>query len=67
MGGWFGMELGCVKFGIGCRHFKASSIIFSGRLGNLCCVVARFGCSVVINEYSSFWMLLEWFSNVWIF
>jgi hypothetical protein len=46
--------LGCVKFGIGCRHFKASSIIFSGRYGNLCCIVARFGCSVVINEYRSF-------------
>jgi hypothetical protein len=25
--------------------------------GNLCCNVTRFGCSLVINEYSSFWML----------
>jgi hypothetical protein len=48
------MGLGCVKFGIGCRHFKASISIFSGRYGNLDCIVARFGCSLVINEYSSF-------------
>jgi hypothetical protein len=30
MGGWFYIGLGCVKFGIGCRHFNASSAIFSG-------------------------------------
>jgi hypothetical protein len=48
------MGLGCVKFGMVCRHFYASSSIFSGRYGNFCCIVARFGCSVVMNEYSSF-------------
>jgi hypothetical protein len=31
MGGWFCMELGCIKFGIGCRHFSDSNAIFSGR------------------------------------
>ena len=48
------MGLGCVKFGIDCRHFKASRIIFLRRYGKLCCIVAKFGCLVVINEYSSF-------------
>jgi hypothetical protein len=48
------MGSGCVKFGMGCRHFSASSIICSGRYGNLCCIVVIFGCSLVINEYSSF-------------
>jgi hypothetical protein len=31
MGGKFCMGLGCVKFGIGCRHFRASRAIFLGR------------------------------------
>ena len=31
MGGWFCMGLECIKFGISCRHFKASSVIFSRR------------------------------------
>jgi hypothetical protein len=44
------MELGCVKFGIGCKHFRASSVIFLGKLGNFC-------HSVVINEFNSFWIL----------
>jgi hypothetical protein len=48
------MGLGCIKFGIGCRHFNASCTICLGRYGNLCCIVAIFGCSVVMNEYSSF-------------
>jgi hypothetical protein len=31
MDGWFCMGLGCVKFGSGCRHFRASSVILLGR------------------------------------
>ena len=31
MVGWFCMELGCIKFDIGCKHFRASIINFSGR------------------------------------
>jgi hypothetical protein len=51
------MELGCVKFGIGCKHFRASSVIFLGKLGNFCCSVSSFGHSVVINEFNLFWIL----------
>ena len=50
MGGWFCVGLGCVKFGIGCRHFNVSMAIFSGRYGNLHCSIARFRRSVVMNE-----------------
>jgi hypothetical protein len=57
MGGYAYMGLGCVKFGMGWRHFRASCNIVSGRHGNLCCIVARSGCSVVTNMYNSFWML----------
>jgi hypothetical protein len=61
MGGWFCIGLGCVKFGIGCRHFNVSMAIVSGRYGNLCCSVARSGCLVVMNKYISFWMLSSGF------
>ena len=44
------MGLGCVKFGMGCRHFRASLSICSGMYGNLVCVVIRFGFSLVIKE-----------------
>ena len=53
MGGWCCMGLGCVQFGIGCRHLSALWIICSGRYGNLFCAVVRFGFSLVIMEYSS--------------
>jgi hypothetical protein len=49
--------LGSVKFGIGCKHFRVSCAIFSGRYGNLCCSISMFGSSVVMNEYNSFCML----------
>jgi hypothetical protein len=60
--------LGSVKFGIGCKHFRVSCAIFSGRYGNLCCSISMFGSSVVMNEYNSFCMLSSglvmcWFSK----
>jgi hypothetical protein len=53
------MGLGSVKLGMGCRHFKASFVMFSGRYGNSCCSVSKFGHSVVMYEYSVFCMLFD--------
>jgi hypothetical protein len=57
MGGWFCIGLGCVKFGIGCKHFNVSRAIFSGIYGNFCCSVARSGRVIVMNEYISLCIL----------
>jgi hypothetical protein len=53
------MGLGSVKLGMGCRHFKASIVMFLGRYGNYCCSVSKYGRSVVMNEYSAFCMMSE--------
>ena len=42
---------------MGCRHFRASWFICAGRYGNLFCNDIMFGCSMVMKEYSSLWML----------
>jgi hypothetical protein len=51
------MGLGVVKFGMGCRHFRTSSASFLGIYRNFCFKVSKFGCSVVMNEYTSFCIL----------
>jgi hypothetical protein len=51
------MGLEVVKFGRGCRYFRASSASFLEMYGNFCFRVSIFGCSVVIKEYISFCIL----------
>jgi hypothetical protein len=55
--GWFCIGLGSVKFGRRCRHFRVSSAIFSGRYGNFCNSISKFGRSAGMNEYISFCIL----------
>jgi hypothetical protein len=60
------MGLEVVKFGRGCRYFRASSASFLEMYGNFCFRVSIFGCSVVIKEYISFCILSSKFFGVYV-